>query len=232
MIRILIAITLFCILATAQTQKPYPYLLGNTKSILQTSFCAKWICKLLYLKNEGDFVTSSAPKNKEPYQITEVYKLIKAPGIAVSLRRTYQSKNKTDGFLVNTDLYPFFDIKDANWWGKPGMKTINRLTEERFEVLKEFQFILYNNYVISNNAYTLFYWKVDFYKNCYSQIKQDTRDFSGGNSLINRISIQTGYPGDKIAYKYTGSCGYDFPDYDNYPFPKAVIFIRWSLMGP
>jgi hypothetical protein len=115
MIRILISVALFCVLATAQTQKLYPYLLGNTKSILQTSFCVKWICKLLYLKNEGDIVISSVPKNKESYQITEIYKLVKAPEVALSLRRTYQLKDKPDRFLVNSDLYPFFDIKDANW---------------------------------------------------------------------------------------------------------------------
>jgi hypothetical protein len=74
-------------------------------------------------------------------------------------------------------------------------------------------------------------WEQPFYKGCLRQIKEDTKDFTGGNSEILKMTLQTGYPTDPITYRYRASCNYDFAYYDTYPFKGAVIFFRWSLLG-
>jgi hypothetical protein len=127
--KVFLSICYIATLSITLAQAPkWPYLSGTTKSIVNTSFCKKYICQGF-----------KAP-NQDPYQ--EHYRLKKMPGVVIGLYRSdgVDTGDLPVNFLDAAAIYPVDELSEDEMDSKPQLVT--SLILRRAEVIRDFERVL------------------------------------------------------------------------------------------
>jgi hypothetical protein len=170
----------------AQAPK-WPYLSGTTKSIINTSFCKKYICQSFNIPNQGSY--------------QEHYRLKKIPGVVIGLYRSdgVDSGDLPVNFLDAAAIYPVDELSEDEMDNKPQLVT--SLILKRAEVIRDFQRVLTVTKTPSGFDVALSNPQI---KNCIKKIQSMRRS---GNY---KIGMTEYYTNTKPMLIYQEFCKFDF----------------------